>query len=112
MVRMVWVCIVLQFPSRSAGQSASVVLDSASGRSANLSPEVDITTAIVTAVQALVWPVAALLGILFLRREIRALFERISQIKYKDLEIAPVASIDSWRFSKKKIHDFAVLAFN
>jgi hypothetical protein len=48
---------------------------------------VDLTTAIVTTIQALAWPVVILGGVLILRREIRALFDRISQIKYKDLEI-------------------------
>jgi hypothetical protein len=52
-----------------------------------LSPEVDLTTAIVTAIQALAWPVAVFGGVWLLRQEIRALLERISQIKYKDLEI-------------------------
>jgi hypothetical protein len=35
---------------------------------------VDLTTAIVTTIQALAWPAAILGGVLFLRREIRALF--------------------------------------
>jgi hypothetical protein len=49
---------------------------------------VDLTTAIVTAIQALAWPAAVIGGVLLLRREIQALFERISGIKYKDLEIS------------------------
>jgi hypothetical protein len=48
---------------------------------------VDLTTAIVTTIQALAWPAAVFGGVWLLRREIRALLERISQIKYKDLEI-------------------------
>ena len=47
----------------------------------NLSAKVDLTTAIVTTIQALAWPAAIFGGVWLLRREIRALFERISQIK-------------------------------
>ena len=62
------------FQSPNGGRSAIVALDNALSRSANLSAKVDITTAIVDTIQAIAWPVAILAGVLFLRREIRALF--------------------------------------
>jgi hypothetical protein len=49
---------------------------------------VDLSTAIVTTIQALAWPSVVFGSVLVLRHEIRALLKRISGIKYKELEIS------------------------
>jgi hypothetical protein len=49
---------------------------------------VDLSTAIVSTIQALAWPATVFGGVLILRHEIRALLNRISGIKYKELEIS------------------------